>query len=162
MSNFVKCFQNIKGGPSYIIWRITIKKFLDFVRNWQELSNTQIACNEARLTLSEELYKIIEEGIKYKAFKNYTKNREKADRSITFNLAFRVSFAYCNYIAFFQSSGNAPSSSIDRNIRFNGIAIVLSHSLIMLIDILSHLWASFALSFFYCWNNVIFIYLKII
>ena len=38
------------------------------MNNGQELSNTRIAWNEARLTLSEEfvLYKIIEQGIKYK------------------------------------------------------------------------------------------------
>ena len=73
------------------------------MRNWQELSNTQIAWNEARLTLSEELvlYEIIEQGIKYKSFKNYAKNREKAGSSIISNLAFRVSFADCNYFAFF-------------------------------------------------------------
>ena len=67
MPNFVKCFWNIKEGPSYTVWLFTAKTFVIFMRNQQELSNTWIAWNEARLTLIEELglYEIIEEGIKY-------------------------------------------------------------------------------------------------
>ena len=83
-------------------------------------------------------YKIIEQGIKYKFFKKFTENREKADCSIVFHQIFGVSFVDWNCTAFFQSSGNTPYPNIDRNISFNGKAIVLLHSLIIIIDILSH------------------------
>ena len=44
--------------------------------------------------------------------------------------------------------GTTPSSSIDRNISFDGIAIVLQHSLIILIDILSYPGTLLALRFY--------------
>ena len=79
------------------------------------------------------MYKIFEQGL----LKTALKNREKADKPIVFNQNFRMYFGYWKYIAFFpQSLGNTPSSSIDRSISFNGIAIVLSHSLIFLINTL--------------------------
>ena len=54
--NFVKFFWNIKEGPSCIAWWITIITFVDFICNWQELSNTWINWNEARLTFSKSLF----------------------------------------------------------------------------------------------------------
>ena len=58
--------------------------------------------------------------------------------SIIFNQIFKVCLVDWNFIAFFQSLGNTPSFSIDRNISFTGITIVLQYGLIILISFSLH------------------------
>ena len=74
------------------------------------------------------MYEIIEKGIKHKSFKNFTENREQADRSTIFNEGFRASFLDWNYL----------SLALIEIFSFNGIAIVLPHSWIILFDISSN------------------------
>ena len=110
-------------------------KLIGVEQHMNRLESPRLKLNEYFL-----LYKIIEQRVKCNLSK--TQNSEvfqKADRSIIFN-QIKLSL-FCGlklHSFFFQSSGNTPSSSNDRNISFNGITIVLPHSLIILIDILSH------------------------
>ena len=86
----VKRFPSNHGSPKRNFQRETLSgdgteifaALLNFtivnLQTSSELSNTWITWNETRLSLSEELvlYKIIEQGIKYKSSKNFTENRE--------------------------------------------------------------------------------------
>lgn len=79
-------------------------------------------------------------------FQKISEVRGKANRSIIANQIF-IAFLWIRATLLFSSDHfflwlwNTTSSSFDQNSSFDGVTIVLPHSLVIQIDILSHTWA---------------------
>ena len=92
MPDFIKGFRNIKKNSPRVSWWVKIKTLIDF--------HESPGMKPDGLCKKFFLHKTIKQRIEYKPFKDFTKDREKMNWTISFHQIFTL-FIDWYYIIFF-------------------------------------------------------------
>ena len=147
-----KRFSKYQEEFPSVSWWVTIKTFIDFMCNWQQLCNTWVTRYQAWLTLYKKfvLHKGIIQRFECKPFKDFTEEWKKTNWTIIF-LSNLYSLFYGLALEYFFSSlpGKClPLLNSDLKSNWSGRSISFPENWIILTDMLFHPWDLWTLRFF--------------